>query len=64
MDRSKAYDTHVTVGNVTVVITDYQPKTEMRSSDSHISSDASDTNSSTAPQDLHVDSPTADANNN
>lgn len=54
----------VTVGNVTVIVTDYQPKTDVRSSDSHISSDASDTNSSTAPHDLNLDSPAADASTN
>ncbi|KAK7489678.1 hypothetical protein BaRGS_00019073 [Batillaria attramentaria] len=64
VDRSKASHMAVTVGNVTVIVTDFQPKTDVRSSDSHISSDASDTNSSVAPHDLHMDSPSADANNN
>lgn len=64
VDRSKASHMSVTVGNVTVIVTDYQPKTDVRSSDSHISSDASDTNSSTAPHDLNLDSPAADASTN
>ncbi|KAK7102393.1 YY1-associated factor 2-like [Littorina saxatilis] len=59
VDRSKAKQFTVTCNNVTVVITDYPFKAtpEVRSSDSHISSDASDTNSSTHLQDLHIDSP-------
>ncbi|KAH9508023.1 YY1-associated factor 2 [Bulinus truncatus] len=55
IDRSRPSHLSVTVGNVTVVVTDYQPKPDPRPSDSHISSDASDTNSVTAP-DLTDDS--------
>ena len=55
IDRSKPSHISVTVGNLTVEITDYQPKPDPRSSDSHISSDASDTNSIAAP-DLNDDS--------
>ncbi|BFZ08279.1 hypothetical protein BsWGS_11318 [Bradybaena similaris] len=55
VDRSRPSHLSVTVGNVTVVVTDYQPKPDPRSSDSHVSSDASDTNSVTAP-DLTDDS--------
>ena len=59
VDRSKAKQFSVTCNNVTVIITDYpyQPTPDVRSSDSHISSDASDTNSSTHLQDLQIDSP-------
>jgi len=55
VDRTKASHMSVTVNNVTVVVTDYQPKLDPRSSDSHLSSDASDTNSIAAP-DLNDDS--------
>ena len=55
VDRSRPSHLTVTVGSVTVVMTDYQPKPDPRSSDSHMSSDASDTNSVAAP-DLNDDS--------
>lgn len=57
VDRSKGQQFHVTCNNVTVVITDYPILTDVRSSDSLVSSDASDTNSSAALHDLHLDSP-------
>ena len=61
VDRSKGKDFKVTCNDPTVIITDYpvqlQPTPDVRSSDSHISSDASDTNSSAPLHDLHTDSP-------
>ncbi|RUS78942.1 hypothetical protein EGW08_013283 [Elysia chlorotica] len=55
VDRKNPSHLSVTVGNVTVVMTDFQPKPDSRLSDSHLSSDASDSNSVTAP-DLTDDS--------
>ncbi|XP_076447748.1 YY1-associated factor 2-like [Babylonia areolata] len=57
IDRSKGKQFKVTCNNVTVVITDYPLETvpDVRSSDSHISSDASDTNSSAPSHDLQTD---------
>ncbi|GFS27405.1 YY1-associated factor 2-like [Elysia marginata] len=55
VDRKNPSHLTVTVGNVTVVMTDFQPKPDSRFSDSHLSSDASDSNSVTAP-DLTDDS--------
>ena len=44
----------VTVGSVTVIITDYQPKKkDTHSSEAQMSSDNSDTNSSSAGLDPH-----------
>ncbi|KAL8588079.1 hypothetical protein ACOMHN_066300 [Nucella lapillus] len=58
IDRSKGKQFTVTCNNLTVVITDYPIETvpDVRSPDSHISSDASDTNSSAPSHDLHTDS--------
>lgn len=59
VDRSSATHMSVTVGSVTVVITDFQPKKDRRSSTDtqNVSpSDSSDASSSTAGNDFHEDS--------
>ncbi|XP_052834178.1 YY1-associated factor 2-like [Octopus bimaculoides] len=59
IDRSSATHMSVTVGSVTVVITDYQPKKDRRSSTDtqNVSpSDSSDTSSPTTANDYHEDS--------
>ncbi|XP_046355063.1 YY1-associated factor 2-like [Haliotis rubra] len=68
IDRSSAQHIPVTVNNVTVIITDYQPKMNGHISSSentnHSSDASSDTNSSSTSHDANdEDSPTENGNN-